>query len=93
MTKRFRDKRTETIFNDELVKGIHPHLLHAARIRLQYVHAAASLDDLRLPPSNRLERLKGKRAGQWSIRVNKQWRICFAWENGKAVEIEFVDYH
>ena len=55
--------------------------------------AATSLDDLRVPPSNRLERLRGKRKGQWSIRVNQQWRICFRWHDGNALDVEMVDYH
>ena len=55
--------------------------------------AAATLDDLRVPPANRLEKLKGDRAGQWSIRINDQWRLCFEWRDGNAYEVEIVDYH
>lgn len=57
------------------------------------VMAARSLEDLRVPPGNRLERLKGDRSGQYSVRVGRQWRLCFRWENGEAVEVEFCDYH
>lgn len=57
------------------------------------VHRAANIDDLRAPPNNRLEKLKGNRAGQWSIRVNDQWHVCFRFENGNAYDVEIVDYH
>jgi proteic killer suppression protein len=91
--KLFKDKRTEALYNDETVKGVHPHLAEAARIRLQYVVSADSLNDLLIPPSNQLERLKGDRKGQWSIRVNKQWRLCFMWDGTQASSIELIDYH
>ena len=61
--------------------------------KLQQIHAAASLDFLRVPPGNRLEKLSGNRAGQYSIRINDQWRICFRFESGKALDVEIVDYH
>lgn len=93
MPGRFKDKRTLAIFNDEIVKGIHPNLLYAARLRLLYLYNAKLLEDLRIPSSNCLEKLKGRRREQWSIRINRQWRICFRWEDGMAVDIEFVDYH
>ena len=62
-------------------------------MRLLQLHAATGLDDLRFPPSNRLEPLRGDRAGEWSIRINDQWRICFRFEAGHAYEVEIVDYH
>jgi proteic killer suppression protein len=61
--------------------------------KLRMLDAAERLEDLQIPPSNRLEALKGKRAGQWGIRINNQWRICFAWKDGHAYEVEIVDYH
>jgi proteic killer suppression protein len=61
--------------------------------KLRMLDAAARLDDLRVPPGNRLERLRGDRAGQYSIRINDQWRICFRWHGGDAYEVEIVDYH
>jgi proteic killer suppression protein len=64
-----------------------------AERKLTQLHAAASLDFLKAPPGNRLEALKGDRAGQWSIRINDQWRICFHWSKGDAFEVEIVDYH
>lgn len=62
-------------------------------MKLLQIDAAASLNDLRIPPGNRLEQLKGDRAGQWSIRINDQWRICFTWDGRDAYEVEIVDYH
>lgn len=65
----------------------------AARRKLKLIDAAVSLESLRVPPGNRLESLRGDRLGQWSIRINEQWRICFRWEHGDAFEVEVVDYH
>ncbi|MFM7783982.1 MAG: type II toxin-antitoxin system RelE/ParE family toxin [Gammaproteobacteria bacterium] len=64
-----------------------------ARRKLLFLHRALRLDDLRVPPGNRLEALKGERKGQYSIRINDQWRICFRWEDGDAFDVEIVDYH
>ncbi len=64
-----------------------------ARRKLRMINNSVALNDLRVPPANRLEKLKGKRAGQYSIRINDQWRICFVWENGDALNVEIVDYH
>ena len=64
-----------------------------SRRKLRMLNNARSLDDLRIPPANRLERLKGDRAGQYSIRINDQWRICFVWKQGDALDVEIVDYH
>jgi proteic killer suppression protein len=75
------------------VTSLPPQVLKRAKERLERLDAAARVNDLRLPPSHRLERLHGDRAGQWSIRVNHQWRICFVWREGNVYEAEIVDYH
>lgn len=93
MIRSFRDKRTAAVLMGQGGKGIAAVLVRAARRKLMRLHAAEALDDLRLPPGNRLEALKGDRAGQWSIRVNDQWRICFVWRNDGPHEVELVDYH
>ena len=74
-------------------RGFPPDIVERARRKLAALNAAHALNDLRVPPSNRLEQLKGDRAGQYSIRINEQWRICFRWENADAVEVEICDYH
>jgi proteic killer suppression protein len=88
-----RDKRLAAIRAGTAVKGFPSDLIGRAQRRLAQLDAAVSLDDLRVPPSNKLERLRGDRAGQHSIRVNDQWRICFLWRDGDAYEVEFVDCH
>ncbi|HEY8709055.1 MAG TPA: type II toxin-antitoxin system RelE/ParE family toxin [Burkholderiaceae bacterium] len=93
MIESFRDKRTAALFLGNGVKGLPPEIAQRAFDRLRLLHAAASLDDLRRPPSNRLEKLSGDRRGQWSIRINDQWRICFRFEAGQVTEAEVVDYH
>lgn len=93
MIRSFRDDATEALFNGQLPKGFPPDALKAARRKLEMIHAAARLEDLRVPPGNRLEALSGDRAGQHSIRVNNRWRICFVWSDGGAEKVEFVDYH
>ena len=70
-----------------------PDILRRAVMRLMQLDAATVVDDLRQPPSNRLEALSGQRAGQWSIRINDQWRVCFRFERGNALDVEIVDYH
>jgi proteic killer suppression protein len=89
----FADKETERIFNREISHRFAPDIQHKARIKLEVLDAAEALQDLRIPPSNRLEKLSGDRQGQHSIRVNNQWRICFAWQDGDAYRVEIVDYH
>jgi proteic killer suppression protein len=89
----FRDRKTAAIFGGRLPKGFPADLLTVARRKLGYLHAATTLDDLRSPPGNRLEVLVGDRAGQHSIRVNDQWRLCFVWKEGRAEDVEVVDYH
>jgi proteic killer suppression protein len=91
--KSFADKRTAAIFAGYAVRELPHQIQRRARAKLQAVDAARRLDDLRVPPGNRLEALKGDRTGQHSIRVNDQWRICFAWHGGEAWDAEIVDYH
>lgn len=92
MIRSFRDRDTEELFNREVSR----HWAGIARIalrRLRLLHRARSLTDLRVPPGNRLEALKADRAGQYSIRVNDRYRICFRWKDGDAHEVELTDYH
>ena len=92
MIKTFKSKETEALFNDRKVlrfQGIE----NQARRRLLYLNRARVLQDLRIPPGNELEALKGDRAGQYSVRINKQWRVCFVWKDGDAYDVEIVDYH
>lgn len=90
---RFRNERTLHLFYGERVRRYPPALLQKTQNKLKIVYAASRLDDLAVPPGNRLEALRGDRRGQWSIRINEQWRICFVWDGAKAVGIEVVDYH
>lgn len=93
MIQSFADRDTERLFGREAVRRF-PRELHRTMLRkLVAIDAAEQLDDLRVPPGNRLEKLKGDRAGQHSIRVNDQWRICFRWKDGNAYDVEVVDYH
>lgn len=93
MIRSFKDKDTEAIFNGSFVKRIPKQLAPLAARKLNQVHAAGSLDDLRIPPGNRLEALKGNRKGQHSIRINDQWRIYFRWTKAGPDAVEIVDYH
>jgi len=92
MIKTFKCKDTEALWKGRRVARF-IHIANVALRKLQQVNAAATLDFLRSPPGNRLEPLYGDRDGQWSIRVNDQWRICFRFDNGAAFEVEIVDYH
>jgi len=92
MISTFKDAATARLFADEDVPRFRA-IERAARRRLRLLHAAGNLSDLRSPPDNRLEALKGDRAGQHSIRINDQWRICFRWRDGGAEDVEIVDYH
>jgi toxin HigB-1 len=89
----FGDRDTERLFAREPVRHYPADLRRIMLRKLVAVDAAEALEDLRVPPANRLEKLKGDRAGQHSIRVNDQWRVCFRWKNGDAREVEIVDYH
>jgi proteic killer suppression protein len=93
MIRSFADRRTERLFLRERVKGLTGDLERAALRKLVMLDAAESLTDLRVPPGNRLEKLKGDRSEQYSIRINDQWRICFRWSDGDAHEVEIIDYH
>lgn len=93
MIRSFGSKGTEQIWNEQYVKSVDRNVQRAALRKLELIHAANNLDDLRIPPGNRLERLIGGRQGQHSIRVNAQWRICFVWRDGGAEDVELVDYH
>lgn len=93
MIKSFRDRDTERLFQREPVRRFPADLRRVMLRKLVIVDAAESLEDLRSPPGNRLEKLSGDRQGQHSIRVNDQWRICFTWAEGNAHHVEIVDYH
>lgn len=93
MIKSFRCRETERIFRGRFSRRLPRDVQRLAARKLEILAAAGSLDTLRVPPSNRLEKLKGDRSGQHSIRINDQWRICFVWRDGDATEVEIVDYH
>ena len=93
MIKSFSDKRTAAIFAGYVVRGLPAQIQKRARAKILAVDAASQLDDLRIPPGNRLEALRGDRNGQHSVRIDDQWRICFAWRNGEAWDVEIDDYH
>jgi len=91
----FHDSESECVWLGSFSKKIRlpAAVRHIARRKLRMLAAATTIETLRVPPNNRLEQLKGDRAGQWSIRINDQWRICFRWENGNAHDVEITDYH
>lgn len=91
--KSFADRDTERLFRRERVRRLGAEVQRVALRKLRMLDAATVLDDLRTPPANRLEKLKGDRSGQHSIRINRQWRICFVWRGGDAYDVEIVDYH
>lgn len=93
MIRTFRDKDAERVLNRTRVKRFSLALQKVAQRKLVALDAAEKLDDLRMPPANRLEKLGGKRQGQYSIRINDQWRICFTWKEGNAFDVEITDYH
>lgn len=93
MIENFADPETEKIFDGIVSRKLPTTIQKTARRKLLYLHDAQDLQDLLAPPGNRLEKLAGDRAGQYSIRINDQWRICFKWNNGRAREVEIVDYH
>jgi proteic killer suppression protein len=89
----FADKETERIWKRERSRLLGPELQRVAHRKLLLLDAAENLNDLRVPPGNRLEKLKGNRRGQYSIRINQQWRICFHWTDAGAEDVEIADYH
>ena len=93
MIRSFADKRTAALFRRERVTSLPPDLHRVMLRKLMVLHAAERLEHLRVPPGNRLERLEGDRLGQYSIRVNRQWRLCFRWVDDGAEDVEIVDYH
>lgn len=90
---RFKDRDAERLFRGLSVRRLPPDIQRRARMRLQRVITAGALFDLRLPPSHRLEALSGDRKGQYSIRINDRWRVCFRWTDEGATDIEIADYH
>ncbi len=93
MIKTFADRRTRDLYLTGKAKRFPPDIAKRAARKLEYVNLAARLDDLKVPPGNRLHALKGDRQGQYSISINDQWRICFRFEDGGAYEVEICDYH
>jgi len=93
MIKSFRDKESGKIFNRQLSGKLPQNIQRVARKKLVILDAAMELNDLRIPPGNRLEALKGDRKGHHSIRINDQWRVCFIWSDGDAYDVEITDYH
>lgn len=93
MIKSFKSRETERVFQGINSRRLPNNIQRVAARKLEMLSAASQLNSLRIPPSNRLEKLKGDRAGQYSIRINDQWRICFVWRNGDAFNVEIVDYH
>jgi len=89
----FRDREAARLFERQPARRLPPGIQRVALRKLRQLDAAVDLADLRVPPGNRLERLVGNRAGQYSIRINDQWRICFRWHSGDAFEVEIADYH
>lgn len=93
MIKTFASNETEKLFLRESSRTLPTDIQRKARIKLEILDAAEKIDDLKVPPGNRLEKLSGDRPGQYSIRINNQWRICFLWKVGDAYNVEIVDYH
>lgn len=93
MIRGFRDRETELVWKGDVSRRLPQDIQPVARRKLRMLNNARTLNDLRVPPANRLEALHGKRKGQHSIRINDQWRICFVWKDGDAHDVEIVDYH
>lgn len=93
MIRSFADKESERIFSREFSKKLPSDIQRIARRKLEILDAVENLNDLTIPPANRLEKLKGGRSNQYSIRINDQWRICFEWSGTDAFDVEIVDYH
>lgn len=93
MIKSFKDKEAEKIFHRQASKKLPFEIQRTAKKRLNMLDAALSLNALKVPPGNRLEALRDDRAGQHSLRINDQWRVCFVWHDGNAYEVEITDYH
>lgn len=93
MIKTFADKETQQLFTTGKSRRLPPDLINRAIRRLEYINYATALNDLKVPPSNRLHALEGDREGQYSISINKQWRICFRFIENDAYDVEITDYH
>ena len=93
MIKDFADSDTEKLFSRQKPKRLPENILRQALRKLLILDAAENIDDMRVPPGNRLEKLKGNRKGKYSIRINDQWRICFEWRDSNAYLVEITDYH
>jgi len=93
MIKSFKDKETEKVYNREGSNKLPRDMQQVALRKLRMLNNVKSLNDLKVPPANRLEKMKGNREGQLNIRINDQWRICFRWQSGDAHEVEITDYH
>jgi toxin HigB-1 len=93
MIRSFADRETALVWDGVKSRKLPPDIQVPALRKLRMINNARTVQDMRVPPGNRLEPLKGKRKGQWSIRINSQWRICFRWSNGGADDVEIVDYH
>ena len=93
MIKSFKSKEAEKLFHGRFSAKLPQAIQRSVAIKLELIHAATMIETLRIPPSNHLEELKGERKGQHSIRINKQWRICFTWKGSDAYDVEIVDYH
>ena len=93
MIQSFGDNETELIWQRRVSRRLPSDIQRAALRKLYVIHRSRNLNDLRVPPANRLEKLKGSRTGQYSIRINDQWRICFRWVGTDAYEVEIIDYH
>jgi len=93
MIESFKCKETEKIFSRQFSRKLPTDIQTVAFRKLRMLNRSSTIQDLRVPPSNRLEALSGKRKGQHSIRINQQWRLCFTWKNGSAYDVEIVDYH
>ena len=93
MIKSFKDKETEKVYSREGSRKLPIDIQQVALRKLRMINNAKTLNDLRIPPANNLEKLKGNREGQHSVRINDQWRVCFKWKDGEAQEVEITDYH
>ncbi|MEK6742928.1 MAG: type II toxin-antitoxin system RelE/ParE family toxin [Nitrospirota bacterium] len=93
MIKTFKDGETQKIYSRERSRKLPSDIQQVALRKLRMINNAKNINDLRIPPANRLEKLSGNRAGQYSIRINDQWRVCFAWKDGDAIDVEITDYH
>lgn len=93
MIKNFKNDETQKVYQRQRSRKLPSDIQQVALRKLRMINNSISINDLRVPPANRLEKLSGNRAGQWSIRINDQWRVCFRWEGSGALDVEITDYH